>query len=508
MIRRNLIANYSGQIWVALMGMAFIPLYIKLIGIESFGLIGLFGVLSAWFVLLDLGLTTGLAREVALFTGGANTPHLIRQLLRSVELVSFVIAAFIFTSTYYASHWLATSWLKASGIPIATVEIAFQVMGFVAALRFIEGVYRSCVLGLQRHVLYNVTNSALATLRGVGAVGVLVYISPTIYSFFLWQAAVSILTTATLGLITYRTLPPAVDKVVFSTRPLLRIWRFAGGMFSITLLSLLLTQADKVILSNLISLGEYGYYTLAAMVSGMLYMLITPITQTWYPKFVQYYAAKMQTELVESFHLSAQMVVAISGVCALTGAFFSEELIFLWARDISLAKAVSPILSILFVGNLLNTLMYIPYQMQVAHGVTKIAMYGNLIAVIFIVPAIYIIVPVYGVTSAAGIWVFLNGAYVIFGASYMFRKLLKTEKLRWYLYDVSFPLIACTVSLLIGRHVINIIKLSSNYMWVAIILSASFSAVFTVFAASELRRSVFTAITDRIAARRLASAKF
>ena len=47
MLKRNLIANYNGQGWTALMGLAFVPLYSKYLGIESYGLIGLFAVLTA-----------------------------------------------------------------------------------------------------------------------------------------------------------------------------------------------------------------------------------------------------------------------------------------------------------------------------------------------------------------------------------------------------------------------------------------------------------------------------
>ena len=55
-----------------------------------------------------------------------------------------------------------------------------------------------------------------------------------------------------------------------------------GGMIGITFLALLLTQVDKLLLSKLLTLSEYGYYTLAATVAAALYMLISPITQAWY----------------------------------------------------------------------------------------------------------------------------------------------------------------------------------------------------------------------------------
>ena len=51
------------------------------------------------------------------------------------------------------------------------------------------------------------------------------------------------------------------------------------------MLSLLLTQLDKVMLSKLVSLEQYGYYALAAAVANLLYMVITPVSQAYYPHF-------------------------------------------------------------------------------------------------------------------------------------------------------------------------------------------------------------------------------
>lgn len=70
MLKRNLIANYLGQGWNALMGLAFVPLYIKYLGMEAYGLIGLFALLQAWLSLLDMGMTPTLNPEMARFSGG------------------------------------------------------------------------------------------------------------------------------------------------------------------------------------------------------------------------------------------------------------------------------------------------------------------------------------------------------------------------------------------------------------------------------------------------------
>ena len=63
----------------------FIPLYIKYLGIEAYGLIGIFALLQAWLALLDMGMTPTLSREMARFTGGAHDAQSIRDLLHVSE---------------------------------------------------------------------------------------------------------------------------------------------------------------------------------------------------------------------------------------------------------------------------------------------------------------------------------------------------------------------------------------------------------------------------------------
>lgn len=179
MLKKNLIANYLGQGWVAIMGLAFIPIYIKYLGIEAYGLIGLFALLQAWLSLLDMGMTPTLGREMARFTGGSHSAQSIRDLLRSIEVIAFGIAVLIAGGIALSANWIATSWLQAEALPAEVVAQAFMVMGLVTAIRFMESVYRSSIVGLQRQVLFNVVNSAMATLRGLGGSGCLPLSKPS-----------------------------------------------------------------------------------------------------------------------------------------------------------------------------------------------------------------------------------------------------------------------------------------------------------------------------------------
>ncbi len=446
MIRRNLVANYIGQGWTGLMGFVFAPLYIKCLGVEAYGLVGVFTLLQAWLSLLDMGMTPTIGREMARFMAGVHSSESIRDLLRSIEIVALAIAALMTCAVIWGAKWIATSWLKADGLPIEVVMQAFAIMGLVIGLRFIEGVYRSAIVGLQRQVIFNAVNGLMATLRWGGAAGILIWVSPTIEAFFLWQGVVSVVTLVILSCIIYATLPKGERGGRFSVEALNTVSGFAGGMLGINILVLLLTQVDKTLLSTLLPLEDFGYYTFAASVAGALFMLIGPVTQAFYPKFCEMHACGNTEALSESYHKGAQLISVIAGSVAIVLIFFSETFLRLWTQDLHLAERVAPLLSVLVLGNLLNGLMWIPYQTQLAYGWTKLALYTNLVAVVFIIPVIMIVAPRYGAIGAAWVWVVLNAGYACISVQFMYQRILPEEKWRWYKLDVFAPLLPAALA--------------------------------------------------------------
>ena len=492
MLKKNLIANYFGQIWNALMSLAFLPVYIHYIGIESYGLIGLFGIVTAWLTLLDMGMTPTLGREIARFTGGGQSAESIRDLLRSIEVIALVIAGLVASSLFSSSHWLATSWLQANELPTAVVAQAFSLMGLITAIRFVEGLYRSSLVGLQRQVLFNIINSVSATLRGLGAIAILTWVSPTIQAFFLWQGLIAIANLLVLRFSVYRILPSISRSAKFSLAILRSIWQYAGGMVGITLLALLLTQVDKILLSKLLTLQQYGYYTLSATVAGALTMLVAPITQAWFPRLTQLYAANDSPGLARTYHEGAQLVTVLMGSACLVLAFFPGLFLQLWTQDLSLAQNSAPLLRLLVMGNLLNGLLWIPYQTQLAYGWTSLAIRINVVSVILIVPAILWATPRYGAIGAAWCWVSLNLGYVLIGIHFMYRRILSTEKWEWYRQDVASPLLATALFLVLLK--VFMPAMDSWYGQLSVLSFASVGAFGVALACAHRIRTKVTGV--------------
>lgn len=449
-LKRNLVANFLGQGWAGLMGLVFIPLYIKYLGIEAYGLIGLFTVLTVWLGLLDIGMPSALGRQIALFSGGHYSEKSIRDLLRSIEILALLMSLSITAAIALSADWLARSWLKPEGLSLNVISQAFTIMGLVASLRLVESIYRSALFGLQKQVIFNIINSSMATLRGLGAVGILAWISPTIEAFFMWQAMISIITLAILARYTYTNLPNSGRRGEFSLDSIREIRRFAVGVLGITFLATLLTQIDKILLAKLLVLTEFGYYTLAGTIAGILYMIIGPITQAYYPRFCALHGHNNVPALAESYHRGAQLVTITAGSAAIVLALYSETFLQLWTQNPELAARAAPLLSLLVLGNFLNGLNWIPYQAQLAHGITNLGVYVNIIAVLFIVPAIILAVPEYGAIGAAWTWVTLNTGYLLIAVQFMYHRILTREKWTWFTSDILYPLMpALAIAMLV-----------------------------------------------------------
>jgi len=421
------------------MGLVFVPLYIHFLGIEAYGLIGIFATLLAIFGLLDMGLSNTLSREMARLSVQDGKAQEMRDLLRTLEIPYWAVGLLISVIVIVLSPFIAHRWVNAENLSPNTVQTAIMIMGLAVAFQWPIGLYSGGLMGLQRQVLLNGINVVMATFRGVGAVLVLWLVSPTIDAFFSWQIVVSVVHIGLIVFFLWRSLPDAAEPPRFRRELLLNIWRFAAGMTGITVLVTILMQLDKVILSRMLSLEMFGYYTLASVVAMTLYRFIAPVFSATYPRLTNLVALGAAEEILDLYHKSAQLVSVLILPAALVVALFSKEVLLLWTQNPETAEHTHLLVSILIMGTAINGLMNIPYALQLAYGWTRLTFLCNLVSVLILVPLLISLTKWYGGVGAACVWVVLNVGYILVAIPIMHRRLLPTEKWRWYSIDVGLP---------------------------------------------------------------------
>jgi O-antigen/teichoic acid export membrane protein len=440
-LRRNAVANYLGQGWATVMGFIFVPQYLRLVGPNAYGLVGVFAILQASMALLDLGITPTVNREMARLSAGAHTAKSIRGLLRTLEWIYGAIASIGVIVVWFGVDLLVVRWIHPGGLSQHTIIQAVRVMGFVLATRAIEQMYRGALLGVQDVIWMNVVQAIVATVRWGGAFIVLI-IRPEISIFFLWQGIVSAITVGLYCSRIYSLLPKCNEHVGFELAALKKIRGYAGGMLLGVSLSVLLTQTDKIVVGRLLPLAILGYYTVASTLAGGLLQLIVPMNNSIFPILAEQVARNDDKEIYRTYITSCEWMAALIVPPALVMTFFAKSALLVWTGSLAVSDVVAPLVSVLAAGTLLHGLLNIPYMIQLAYGWVSLSVWMNLAAALVAIPCFFWAVSNYGAMGAAGTWLALNVAYLFVNANLMHRRILIGRKRAWYMRGVIVPLAA------------------------------------------------------------------
>lgn len=455
LIRQNLIANYAGKIWAGIINLALVPIYIRFMGVEAFALVGFYLTLQSLLVLFDFGLSTTVNRELARYSSLLGQEQKMRNITRTLEIVYWSIAGVIGIGMLLLSPTIASHWLRADTLPSDTLQKVIFKMGLAIAFQFPVSFYAGCFMGLQRQVLYNGLNAVIWTIRGIGAAFVVSVSANPVVDFFNWQLFASILNVAVLAIMLWRTLPPSAKPAHFERELLYRVWRFAAGMSGIFITTLLFNQLDKVILSRLLSLTVFGYYSLAWQIIGALLILYFPLYAAFFPVFTQHVARGDTEGLKHAYHRSCQLMsVAILPVVLII-ALFAKDILLIWTGNITIASNTHVLVSVLILGAAFSALLYMPFTIQQAYGYTKYGVYAYLGALIVSIPLIVFFAMTYGAVGGALVWTSINGILFLVTIPFTHKKFLRGENRRWYVEDVGRPLLAAFAIVGTARLVIN-----------------------------------------------------
>jgi O-antigen/teichoic acid export membrane protein len=438
-LKANVLANVSGQIAAAAIALATAPIFVQRLGLEAWGLVGMLVVLSAWFNLLDVGFTPAITREVARATAHDVTPQDAGDLVRCVEWIYVPAMLAVAAAMVLVAGPLAGGWLQLRALALADATHALALMGVIIAARVFENVYRAVLTGLQQMVALNAVSTAFALLRWLGALAWVIVSGRGVVALFEWQAAVSLLSLLCFGLLARARLRPLCADARARWSVLWRARGFAGGIAASSLLAFALTQVDKVLLSRLLTLAEFGTYVLAAALADTLALLAGPLYTALVPRFAQLWAARDLTAIALLYRRSAQWLAAVLMPCAALLWLNAEAVARVWTASADLAAQIAPLVALLALGRMLNAVMHVPAALQIGCGWTSLAMRMNLAAVFLLVPAILWSVPRWGAIAAAVCWLVLNLGYLAFGTWLMHRRLLPDERARWLMTGVTAP---------------------------------------------------------------------
>jgi O-antigen/teichoic acid export membrane protein len=477
-----------------LIGIVLVPVYVRLIGVESYGLVAFYGTLAGSLVLLDLGLSTSVSRQLARMRVDGSEIQSQTDLLYSVEIIYWITAVSAGLLVITLAQPISAFWVKSNTLPVPVIKKTVIIMGVLIAFQFPTSVYNGALTGLQKQELYALINIAFSTLKAIGVILVLKYVSATVETYFTWQVAVTLLFTIVFRYYAWHSLSTHKVKRTFSKKQLKSIWRFAAGMTGISLVTFFLTQVDKIVVSKYVTLDFVGYYNLAFMLAGSISQFISPFQPVVFPKFSQLIATGHTNELANLYHKSCRWVSVIVFPIGFGLIFFARNILLLWTKNEVLTLNTAPILQVFVVGTLCNSMLVIPYYYMLAKGITKFPLYQNTIASIILTPTLFWLTGKYGAFGASFVWVTINAFALAISIPLIHNFYFKGQLKKWYLNDVIVPLVYSLSITLLAKYIIDVfsINITRISLTITFILCV---AVYSVLL-PELRL-LFAGITSR-----------
>lgn len=455
-LQRNVLASFASQIYVTLIGIVMVPIYVRYMGAEAYGLVGFFAMLQAWFNLLDIGLTPTIARETARHRGGASDALSYRHLVRALEIIFLSVALVGGAALLAGAGYIAHDWLRASELPVGEVHSAIQLMAIVIALRWIAGLYRGAISGAEELVWLGGFNAAVATLRFVGVVPVLLFVGTSPTLFFGYQLVVALTELVVLVVYAYRHFPtvPAGTRLPWDWTPLKPVLRFSLTIAFTSSVWVFVTQTDKLVLSRILPLAEYGYFTLAVLVASGIMILSGPVGNAIMPRMARLEAEGEHSQMIRVYRHATQLVAVVAGAASITMAFGAEALLWAWTGDADLARQSAPTLVLYSLGNGVLAVSAFPYYLQFARGDLRLHVIGNAVFVVLLIPIVIWAATTFGGVGAGYVWLGMNLLSFVAWLPLVHRKFEPGLNLRWYTEDIAVILAATVMAVYVANLVL------------------------------------------------------
>jgi O-antigen/teichoic acid export membrane protein len=358
-IIKNLGSGLLAQAWTVLLGLVALPILIRGLGAEQYGLLALSLALIGFAAVADLGVGRAASKFIAEDyerNEFGRTERFVRTSL-TVSTVSGLIGTvglLLVTPLLVRRVFSIRPAMQAE----ARVVFALTAIGLMPVLLRI--LFDGVLAGHHRIAFLSMTNMIANTLK-VGFSIAAILTGYSVVAIVVINVAVCYLHAIGLGWYTYRFFRSQI-RIAFGwdqriARQLLELGLIST--LSWVLANVIFLYADRVIIGMFLPLAMVGYYTMAFDIASKQWYISSSVSQTFFPVFSGQ-SVTNQRALAQSYiHAAKALAVLVTGATMLL-VVFSRELLTYWIGPEASAHGTVPLM-LLGLGILLSCYVTIPY---------------------------------------------------------------------------------------------------------------------------------------------------
>lgn len=362
----NAVSNYFAAAWTSALSFIAIPILLRMLGPDQWGIVALCATAQGALNMLDAGMSLITPKYFAASKNdGCRTAELY-----SVFLVLYCLIALVGFLIIQAVAPIVASSLQKSAIEAPQIEAALRILGIQFLFQFANNVNLGLWLGSGRQKLGNIRTSIFSTLRYAIGFLMLCWIGPSARVYLLTVSAICCIEFILNTLWNRRKLETVSVSIPRWALEARRIVSEMGGFTIAVLIGLAVSQMDRMYLSSVLPLSVFGSYAIAANLALAFMQLQHPLLKAFFPGIV-----------AGSRGSGSLLLAAVFFICVIPcgiAAVFAPEIFGFWLKDASVAEsAILPFrLIVLAVG--INSVYHVIYQKIIAAVQGKAAILINI----------------------------------------------------------------------------------------------------------------------------------
>ena len=398
-LAKNTLWNLLGQGSPMLVGLVTIPLLIRGLGTERFGILALAWMVIGYFSLFDFGLGRALTKLLAEKLG-AGAEHEIPGLAWTALAMMGALGVVGTLVLGILTPWLTTAVLTIPDDLRSEATGAFYVLAATVPVVISTTALRGILEAYQRFDLATTVRIPMGLWNFLGPLAVMA----------LSGDLVSVVCALTVGrvlaglvhLLFCLRVVPGLRKLRFLRRVVRPLLSFGGWMTVSNVVGPLMVYLDRFVIGMVLTMSAVAYYVTPYEIVTRLSFIPVAIVGVLFPAF----SADLATNRARAGRLFARgtgyIFLVMFPIILIMVTFAQEGLIFWLGQD--LAKHSAPILQWLAVGVLVNSLARMPFSLIQADGRPDLTAKLHMLELPVYLVTLWLLLRAQGIEGAAMAW--------------------------------------------------------------------------------------------------------
>lgn len=430
-LSKNIIYNFFGQGLLLVLGFVAVKYIFKQLGEDALGVIyftlTMNVVLSA---VLEMGICSTTVREIS--GHFESDPDYIQELIRTFSLFYWVAYALLGIAIYFLAPVLVEKWIHLKTMDIATAIYVLRILGISSLITLPKSFYISILRGLQRMEFNNIIDVAVSGLQQFGTILILAFGGNLFHVVYWFVICYGISILSYLVVFAHFFSIIAIVPKYFNT-VIKRNIKYCLSMTSISILVMIHTMGDKVIISKMLPISIFGFYIFAYNTVSKLTLVTSSTFQAAFPSFSALFKAGDRIGMITQYK-KMQDLLCFATVPLFAFIPFAATPLFNYLFNAEVAKMLFLPITLLCVGFYMNGTVNIPYAFSLGVGRPDIVARQNFYALFVVLPVTLLLIYYLGLVGAGLSWIFYHLFYYSYAMPRICLECIEIPVKNWYLH--------------------------------------------------------------------------